>query len=84
VRNALAYALLNQNRHQRRRRVKLQCADDFTSARSFDGWRHRLRPGVRAGPAPVAGPRSWLLRVGWRRSAAGKISPYEVPGPAAR
>ena len=35
-------------------------------------------PSARAGPAPVAAPRHWLLTTGWRRH--GRLDPREVPG----
>jgi hypothetical protein len=58
--------------------------DPASSARWFDGW----RPGIAGrmqeprGVPEVAGPRTWLLRIGWRRH--GRIDPNEVPGAAAR
>jgi REP element-mobilizing transposase RayT len=79
VRNALAYVLLNTRRHL----VKLgrplpprAAIDPASSGRWFDGWRS---PEARAHDSPaVAAPRTWLLRLGWRRH--GLVSPLEVPG----
>jgi len=81
VRSALAYVLLNARRHASKASRRVSC-DPASSGRWFDGWRRRsevspLQARLR-GP-PVAGARSWLLRVGWRRH--GLIDPLEVPGP---
>jgi REP element-mobilizing transposase RayT len=87
VRNALAYVLLNARRHfakrtgGRRPPVRLDVA---SSARWFDGWKQAWKG--RLGPASeelgvaceVAAPRTWLLRIGWRRH--GLVDPSEVPG----
>jgi hypothetical protein len=80
VRNALAYVLLNARKHwaERSRAALPVRLDEASSARCFDGWRRQLfAPLVREPPA-VAGPHTWLLRVGWRRH--GRIDPAEVPG----
>ncbi len=90
VRGALRYVLLNARRHAaqagaalRRHRVAL---DPASSARWFDGWKrwpprsqdvHGALPPVRR-KCPVARPRTWLLRVGWRRQ--GLLDPADVPG----
>jgi hypothetical protein len=86
VRTTLAYVLLNARRHHAKRRgsralpgaVRL---DPASSARWFRGWRRQ--PGGREPPAaldpPAVGrPRTWLLRLGWRRW--GLLDPAEVPG----
>ena len=73
VRRALAYVLLNARRHLAKRgraaRAAAPSLDPASSARWFDGWRpgaaSRL-PEARSG-CEVARPRTWLLRVGWRR-----------------
>ncbi|MGH7286828.1 MAG: transposase [Myxococcota bacterium] len=91
VRRALAYVLLNARRHLAKRgratRVPRVAIDPASSARWFDGWRRGA--GSRAPDAPatceVARPRSWLLRVGWRRH--GLLDPREMtaavtPAPA--
>jgi len=80
VRRALAYALLNARRHLQKqgRRTILPSRvpfDPASSARWFDAWRPEVArriPGSRASPE-VARPRTWLLRVGWRRQ--GLIDP---------
>jgi hypothetical protein len=79
VRNALAYVLLNIRKHWTGRTgapppVRV---DEASSGPWFDGWSRRLLPSS-AEPPPVAAPRTWLLRVGWRRH--GLIEPAEVPG----
>jgi REP element-mobilizing transposase RayT len=84
VRRALAYVLLNARRHLAKSRGISRSAtahfDGASSARWFDGWRptaaNRL-PEAKAG-CEVARPRTWLLRVGWRRH--GLVDPSEVPG----
>jgi REP element-mobilizing transposase RayT len=78
TRRALAYVLLNARRHARRLARAFRI-DPASSGRWFDAWRHSAgatRPGA-VDPA-VARPRTWLLRVGWRRH--GLIGPDETPG----
>ena len=58
--------------------------DGASSARWFPGWRSdvaidRDRRRVPLGQAPpVAEPRTWFLRTGWRRH--GLLDPDEIPG----
>ncbi len=61
--------------------------DPASSARWFDGLKrwgpsaheeYGARPSMRR-QCPVARPRTWLLRVGWRRQ--GLLDPADVPGP---
>ena len=90
VRNAIAYVLLNARRHAAKRIAKLRKVglknvaplgrargvDSCSSGRWFEGW----RSGVPARPVtkpPVAEPRTWFLRKGWRLH--GLIDPNEVP-----
>jgi hypothetical protein len=91
VRRALAYVLLNARRHlAKSRRVSPSATthlDGASSARWFDGWRREAAGRVQearedaGGAQPeVARPRTWLLRVGWRRH--GLVDPAEVPGGA--
>jgi REP element-mobilizing transposase RayT len=89
VRRALAYVLLNARRHMAKSRGVPRSAtvhlDGASSARWFDGWRPEVANRLpEAGTArEVARPRTWLLRVGWRRH--GLVDPAEVPGvPAPR
>jgi putative transposase len=84
VRRALAYVLLNARRHLAKSRGVSRSApahlDGASSARWFDGWRPEVasRIQVSSGVSEVARPRTWLLRVGWRRH--GLVDPSEVPG----
>ncbi len=75
VRSALRYVLLNGRKHATKPRGTR--IDPASSGRWFDGWRRTPGP-ARTGPAAVAAPRTWLLRVGWRRH--GLLDPAEVPG----
>jgi REP element-mobilizing transposase RayT len=77
VRRALAYVLLNARKHLGRLAPRTGRIDPGSSGAWFDGWRRA--PGERdARPPPVAPPRSWLVRIGWRRH--GLLDPSEVPG----
>ncbi len=79
TRRALAYVLLNARRHATRVGRSLGI-DAASSGRWFNGWR-RPACGVTGSAdarAAVAPPRTWLLRVGWRRH--GLIDPDERPG----
>jgi len=85
VRNARAYVLLNRRRHaaQGGTRIERGWVDPFSSWAWFDGWRDLPREAARraqqerAGPAPVAAPKSWLVRIGWRKR--GLVSVNETP-----
>jgi REP element-mobilizing transposase RayT len=80
VKNALRYVLLNARHHGEHQRERRDWIDPCSSAYFFDGWRDR--PPGRAPPAemPIASPKTWLLRTGWRRH--GLIGVNERPGPA--
>ena len=72
VRNALAYVLCNARKH----RVAPPFSgwlDPLSSAPSFDGWLCAA-----ADERGLPPPRTWLLRVGWRR--AGRLDPDHTPG----
>ncbi len=75
VRFCLVYVLHNFVKHQPSAPTVL---DPCSSAATFDGYRG-LAPATHAGDAIVAtrAPRTWLLRVGWRRH--GLLSPTERP-----
>jgi REP element-mobilizing transposase RayT len=84
VRNAIAYVLLNARKHWTERNgapppVRL---DTASSGAWFCGWSRGLQPHPSSEPPCVATPRTWLLRVGWRRH--GLIDPAEVPGRPSR
>ncbi|MGH7288581.1 MAG: hypothetical protein ACREI8_11245, partial [Myxococcota bacterium] len=84
VRRALAYVLLNARRHLAKSRGVSRSAtphlDGASSARWFDGWRPKIASRIRvsSSASEVARPRTWLLRMGWRRH--GLVDPSEVPG----
>ena len=71
VRRALAYVLLNARLAKRGRApgAAVTSLDPASSARWFDGWRPQLTIHMHAarGSPEVGRPRTWLLRVGWRR-----------------
>ena len=83
MRNALRYVLNNGLKHasaRRGRRAQPPRLDPCSSARWFEPWRDWWPTVTRPrGASPVASPRSWLLRVGWKR-AGPMIHPAEVPG----
>jgi REP element-mobilizing transposase RayT len=80
ARHALAYVLNNWRHHgedamcEASRRAKL---DPYASGYSFDGWKDGWHEAAFESLA-VAAPRSWLLRVGWKKY--GSIDPFERPG----
>jgi REP element-mobilizing transposase RayT len=83
VRNAIAYVLQNVRKHLAQVGARLPrrgLVDSASSGRWFSGWCEAL-PRAHDPPA-VAAPRSWLLRVGWRRW--GLLALDEVPGGFAR
>jgi REP element-mobilizing transposase RayT len=75
VRSALGYVLCNARKY----RVAPHLAgwlDPLSSAPAFDGWRCASgEPAERS----TSRPRTWLLRVGWRRG--GLLEPDHTPGP---
>ena len=80
VRSALVYVLNNARHHaaERGKSWPARRVDPCSSARWFDGWKIEVECTRLPGPSPVARPRTWLLRVGWRR--VGLLDPAEVPG----
>lgn len=86
VRNALRYVLLNARHHAAERGEKLSryWVDPYSSAPWFDGWKEPIKSDadwlvrLRKRPRPTASPRTWLLRIGWRRH--GLLAFDEVPG----
>ncbi len=75
VRNALRYVLANAHRHG----IEEGCGrlDNFSSAAYFDGWKE-CRARDLEPDAPIAPPRTFYLRGGWRR-AGGLLSLYDRP-----
>lgn len=67
--------LNNAEHHERQRGVKRGAAartdagiDEFTSGPWFEGWLESVAVrGLESVARPVAGARTWLLRVGWQR-----------------
>ena len=91
ARRELAYVLNNWRKHGEDGRgvARGWLVDPFSTAWNFTGWAERKDEPflwqVRDtyDPIPVYGPRTWLLRVGWRRH--GLVSLFEVPSrPVAR
>ena len=81
VRNAVAYVANNVRHHTARYGLPRDYVDPCSSWAYFDGWRARIgrrQVAARVGRAPVAPPRTWLLRVGWRRHGLVRID--EIPG----
>jgi REP element-mobilizing transposase RayT len=80
TRNLLRYVLMNTHKHVRIIGDRA-FADPFSSAATFDGFTRP--PAVFDDPRPWArvAPRTWLLRVGWRKH--GLLDPAEAPGSAA-
>ena len=81
MRNALAYVLNNWRRHREDVTTvgaENELIDPYSTAWAFDGWRDLDEP-----PSwdrlPSAEPRTWLLRVGWRRGGP-LLGVREVPG----
>jgi len=74
VRNALVYVLANAKKHLR----VVSGLDPCSSARWFDGFRD-VAPSQHLPSAPTREPRTWVLRVGWRRH--GLLSVEEGPAP---
>ena len=64
TRNGLVYVLLNGRKHHVTGRGISRCS----SGAWFAGWRQRIE--TPAGSSPVAAPRTWLLRMGWRRAGS--------------
>lgn len=74
VRAALVYVLANSRKHLRVR----SGLDPCSSARSFDGFADRPPESVPESTS-LPPPRTWLLRIGWRRH--GLLSTSEGPAP---
>jgi REP element-mobilizing transposase RayT len=82
VRNVLAYVLGNARKHaaERGERLERGWIDPWSSGPHFSGWRNVVRPPsfFARGPRATAPPRSWLLRIGWKRR--GLLSVDAIPG----
>jgi REP element-mobilizing transposase RayT len=82
VRTVLAYVLCNSRKHAAERGVRLERGwiDPWSSGPHFTGWCDAVRPpsSFARGPRSTAPPRSWLLRIGWKRR--GLLSVDSIPG----
>jgi REP element-mobilizing transposase RayT len=86
VRNALVYILFNVRKHTTRTDARTEqaaweCVDAFSSAPWFVDWAEHARPPPDANElptSPLASPRTWLARVGWKRGG-GPIRFNEAP-----
>ena len=72
ARNLLAYVLLNEHKDRAKQGARMGGIDTYSSGVFLDGWADSFaRPLPREWPAAeqtaVTAPKSWLLRVGWRR-----------------
>lgn len=82
TRNTLAYVLCNWRHHDEDRACAAACAatfDPYASALRFDGWTYA--PTGFDPRFPVAAPRTWLLRDGWK--LVGRVDPLQRPGDSA-
>jgi len=74
VHRALGYVLNNAHHH----RLLTAGVDPMSSGPMFDGWANA--PHERATrDASVAEPRTWLLRIGWRRHGALRVPNEPAP-----
>jgi len=68
VRNTLRYVLHNAAAHRARAgKPPSPHLDPRSTAMRFDGWRSPPRGGNRTKDFGTSPPRTWLLRIGWRR-----------------
>jgi REP element-mobilizing transposase RayT len=80
VRNALCYVMNNWIRHGEHRKHPTWTTDACSSAELFDGWNGAPMSCLPDDePIPVAEPRFWLMRIGWKRH--GLIGLREAPRP---
>jgi hypothetical protein len=87
VRAGIVYVLMNHKKHGGGRHPP--ALDRFSSAFWFDGFAARaaplavaLRDGLPNATIPVARPRTWLLRTGWRHY--GLVRPEDAPSTNSR
>jgi REP element-mobilizing transposase RayT len=79
VRNALAYVLCNARKHGRALSQR-GWRDPFSTAALFEGWAQVAPERDEETALSMRAPRSWLLRIGWRR-AGGPLDVDHRPGP---
>lgn len=75
TRNAIAYVLCNARKHGHAP-PRRGWIDRCSSAGSFDGW--SVATATNTAPLATSVPRTWLLRIGWRRG--GPLDPDHRPG----
>lgn len=82
VKRALLYLFNNARKHTAERggRWSPELVDAFSSGYHFTGWRRRVTTFGNWDPGPpvTADPKTWLLRIGWKRH--GLLDPAYVPG----
>ncbi len=82
MRNALAYVLNNWRRHGEDRSSKRRF-DPYSTGAYANVWNideQRIRVTATSRLLPISFPKSWMLRIGWRRH--GRLDPLERPGPS--
>jgi putative transposase len=68
VHNALRYVLFNAAKHRARAGKPTRAGiDPRSSAPRFQGWREHPRSGSSTKDFGTSSPRTWLLRIGWKR-----------------
>jgi putative transposase len=82
VRNTLRYVLLNRKHHAAAKKFFAGWIDPYSSGVWFRGWSAPVRINVATSDlvglaSPACPPRTWLMRVGWRR--AGPLSYDDRP-----
>ena len=81
MRNVLSYVLLNEHKDRARQWQLVRGIDEYSSGAYFDGWAD-VSPGppldAQRAP-PVTQPRSWLLRLGWRRHGLLRTTERALP-----
>jgi REP element-mobilizing transposase RayT len=80
ARHAIAYVVCNARKHGVASRSP-RWVDPCSSGALFDGWSRSVEVSADHRAVVVATPRTWLLRVGWRRAGA-TIDPAHCPGQA--
>ena len=82
VRDALCHVLNSGRLHDK---IPRDQVDPFSSAAFFDGWKSQpRRTEPVAGAAPVARPRSALLKSAWRKHGLIDVNELPPPAPPAR
>jgi putative transposase len=77
VRRALVYVFTNAKKHLGVA-SKAEVVDLCSTAPSFDGWSRPLGAAITSRAPPHLAPKTWLLRIGWKRGG-GPIRLDEAP-----